>query len=43
MGERGGNAAPFGMNLVVAGQFGSWPRAGHRVGPLRDTVNTYAR
>ena len=32
---RGGNAVSFGMNLVVAGQLGRRPRAGHRVRPLR--------
>ena len=34
-GDRGTNAVSFGMNLVVAGQLGSRPRAGHRVSPLR--------
>ena len=33
-GGRGTNAVPFGLNVVVAGQLGSWTRAGHRVGPL---------
>ena len=34
-GGRGMNAGPFGMDLVVAGQFGSGTRAGDRVGPFR--------
>ena len=34
-GGRGTNAVSFGMNLVVAGQLGRRPRAGHRVSPLR--------
>ena len=34
-GDRGMIAASFGMNLVIPGQLGSRPRAGHRVGPFR--------
>ena len=34
-GFRGGNAGSFGLNLVVAGQLGRWPRAGHWVRLLR--------
>jgi hypothetical protein len=33
-GFRGGDAGSFGQNLVVPGQFGRWPRPGHRVGKL---------
>ena len=32
LGGQGGMPDPFGMNGVVLGQFGSRPRAGHRVG-----------
>jgi hypothetical protein len=35
LGGRGTNPVPFCMNLVVAGQLGSWARAGRRVGPCR--------
>ena len=34
LGFRGGDAGSFGRNLVVPGQFGRWPRPGHRVGKL---------
>ena len=33
-GGRGTNSVSFGMNVVVAGQLGSGPGAGHRVGPF---------
>jgi hypothetical protein len=36
LGGRGTNPVSFCMNLVVAGQLGSWARAGRRVGPGRD-------
>ena len=39
-GDRGGNAGPFGMNLVVAGQFGSGPGPGTGSARFGEMVNT---
>jgi len=42
-GAPGEAASSFGLNIVMAGQSGTGPQAGHRVGTLGDSVNTYAR
>ena len=41
-GGRGGGACSFGLDLVVAVQFGRGAGAGGGVGALGDRVNTYA-